>query len=199
MAAHEGDAAARLPSSFRYTDARQLSISDHVLRELVRTERIERIARGVYRCTDADLANEDLIEIAIKMPEATLCLTTALGRHELSDEPESEVHIALPRDAWCASVRAPVRYHSFARATFDIGRELLPLDDSTSIGIYSAERSIIDAVRLRHREGSDQAYEALGRWLRNGGRPSSLLNMARAFPSVNRHLLLCLQILFGTG
>jgi len=35
-----------------------------------------------------------------------------------------------------------------------------------AIGLYSAERSIIDASRLRHQDGPDLAYEALRGWLR---------------------------------
>jgi predicted transcriptional regulator of viral defense system len=185
----------RLPSTFRYTDARRLCISDHALRELRRTGQIEQIGRGVYRRADAQLADEDLLEIAIKIPDATLCLGTALARHDLTDEIPHELDIALPRDAWRASVRVPVRYHGFAHSTFGIGRELLPLDDSASIGLYSAERSIVDAFRLRHIEGSDLAYEALRRWVRRGGQPSVLMEIAQAFPRTMTSLRTALEIL----
>jgi hypothetical protein len=43
-----------------------------------------------------------------------------------------------------------------------------------------AKRSIIDAARLRHREGPELAYGALRRWLRQPGpSPAELLAMAR--------------------
>jgi hypothetical protein len=49
-----------------------------------------------------------------------------------------------------------------------------------TMGIYNAERSICDAFRLRHREGTEQATEALKRWLRRrGSQPASLLRVAR--------------------
>jgi hypothetical protein len=35
---------------------------------------VERISRGVYRRSDATLADLDLLEIAVKQPQATLCL-----------------------------------------------------------------------------------------------------------------------------
>ena len=74
---------------------------------------------------------------------------------------------------------APVTWHKFARAAFEVGRESLPIDGHR-IGIYDAQRSIIDTFRLRHLEGYDLAIEALKRWLRKrGSHPAALLAMAR--------------------
>jgi hypothetical protein len=37
-------------------------------------------------------------------------------------------------------------------------------------------------IRLRHREGSDIAWEALRRWLgRKGAKPAALIEMAKSF------------------
>jgi hypothetical protein len=64
------------------------------------------------------------------------------------------------------------------------------------LGVYSAERSVIDAFRLRHREGEETAIEALRRWLaRPGAMPADLLAMARLFPKVEPSLLHALRIL----
>jgi hypothetical protein len=59
-----------------------------------------------------------------------------------------------------------VRWHFYQPETFELGRELVELDPGISIGLYSAERSIVDAFRLRGREGRDVVNEALRRWLR---------------------------------
>jgi len=64
------------------------------------------------------------------------------------------------------------------------------------IGIYSAERSIIDVIRLRHREGSDVAWEALRRWLSQPGRsPAQLIELARQFPRAEPALRRALEVL----
>lgn len=48
------------------------------------------------------------------------------------------------------------------------------LDMELSIGLYSPERTIVDAFRLRHELGADVANEALKRWLRRrAGRPAT--------------------------
>jgi hypothetical protein len=48
--------------------------------------------------------------------------------------------------------------------------------------VVSPERSLVDMIRLRHREGSDIAWEALRRWLgRKGAKPAALIEMAKSF------------------
>ena len=79
--------------------------------------------------------------------------------------------------------------------TFDIGRDELTLTDNATIGLYSAERSIIDAFRLRHLEGPELANEALKSWLRAGGQADQLLRLARSFPRAATPLRQTLEIL----
>jgi hypothetical protein len=91
---------------------------------------------------------------------------------------------------------APVTWHVFDRETFDVGRTELPLDEQTTIGLYGPERSIIDAIRLRHREGNELAYAALRRWLaRPGSSPAELLALAQRFPQAQKALREALEIL----
>jgi hypothetical protein len=64
------------------------------------------------------------------------------------------------------------------------------------VGAYSAERSILDAIRLRHREGSDVAFEALRNWLNLPGRsPAQLIDMARQLPNAESSLRHALEVL----
>ena len=102
----------------------------------------------------------------------------------------------LPRSRRPPRVRAPVRWHRFHEDTFLVGRETIEVDEGLSLGLYSAERSIIDAFRLRHQEGEDLAVEALRRWLKRPGATSAdLLAMVRSFPKVEPSLLQALRIL----
>lgn len=182
-----------LPDVFRYSEALE-RISESQLRRLSKGGRITTLARGLYRKSDWH-GDEDLIEIASKSPNATLCLRSALARHDLTDDIPSEIDIAIPRGDWTPDTIAPIRWHHFDSATFGIGRELLTLGGGRRIGLYSAERSIIDAFRLRHLEGADLANEALKRWLRKGGQPSELLAMTRSFPRARTALRQTLEIL----
>ncbi len=143
---------------------------------------LELLGHGLYRRVDAPLADTDLVEIADRAPEATLCLTSALARHGLSDVFTGPHEVALPRGRRHPAVTAPVAWHSFDRQTFAVGRTLLTVDPDTAIGLYGPERSIVDAFRLRGLVGVDLAYEALRRWLRGGGQAAQLLAAAAVFP-----------------
>jgi len=189
------EAQAPLPATFTSAEAAHLGLSRRRLLALQEEGTIERISRGIYRRTDAEIADFDLIEIAIKAPKATLCLTSALAQHDLTDTIPSAIDIALPRGEWQPITSAPVRWHKFAPATFDIGRTTLRIDSEHEIGLYDAMRTIIDTFRLRHTIGDDMAYEALRRWLRQRGQPSELMAMARHFPKAFPAILQALQVL----
>ncbi len=157
---------------------------------------LEQLGRGLFhRASSAGDADPDLLEISSRSPRATLCLTTALARHGLSDEIPARIDVALPRGQPHPRIQAPVIWHAFAVDTFDLGREELSLTRETSIGLYCTERCIIDSHRLRHRERPETAVEALRRWLRRrGSQPSTLLGMARDFPKVEPALRAALGI-----
>lgn len=193
MAPTSDELLACLPETFRYSEALD-RISERQFRRLKDDGSIIALSRGLYRKSDW-LGDEDLIEIAAKAPQATLCLRSALARHDLIDDIPAEIDIAIPRGSWTPETTAPVRWRHFDTETFDLGRGSLDIDGGRSIGLYSAERSIIDAFRLRHLEGADLANEALKRWLRQSGQPSELLALARSFPRALTALRETLEIL----
>jgi predicted transcriptional regulator of viral defense system len=186
-----------LPPIFSYAQARKAGLSQRRIYWLRDQGLIEPLAQGTYRRADAGLqADPDLIEIAARAPLATLCLTSALARHQLTDAIPSEIDIALPRGTRHPPTAAPARWHAFASDTFDIGRTNLSLTADAHIGLYSAERSIIDAFRLRHQEGPELANEALKRWLgRRGSSPAELIRMAQNFPKALPSMRAALEIL----
>jgi predicted transcriptional regulator of viral defense system len=159
------------------------------------TGAVERIARGLYRLADAGPADHNLIEIAAKAHQPTLCLLSALARHELTEIIPPVHDVAIPRGTWLPAVSAPVQWHRFDRATFEVGRTTRQLDDTFAIGLYDAPRSIVDAFRLRRIVGPEVANEAVRRWLRRGGQPAELIRLTQSFPTARRPLLQTLQVL----
>lgn len=173
---------AGLPSVFSYTRARAAGISSDRLYSYRDRGIVEQIGRGLYRWADSLAVDQNLLEIAHRAPRGTLCLVTALARHGLTDILSAQIDVAIPRGARVPTLSSPVNVHVFARKTFDLGRKELDIGGKVIIGLYTAERSIVDVIRLRHREGSDIAWEALRRWLRRkGSKPASLIEMARHF------------------
>ena len=171
-----------LPDVFTHAEALDAGISDRVLYQMRDRGDIERIARGIFARPELE-ADPNLVEIVIRAPRATLCLTSALAFHDLTDDIPPAVNVALPRSQRPPRAEAPVAWHRFDADTFDIGRTATSVTDQLVIGIYSPTRTIIDAYRLRHLYGTDQALEALKRWLRiRGNQPAALLDMASLFP-----------------
>lgn len=184
----------QLPATFSYREARDLGVSKRQL-YLWRDEgMIELLGHGLYRRADSGLADTDLIEVAHRAPQSTLCLISALVRHGLSDAIPAAHDIAVPRGRHIPALSVPIAWHRFDPATFSIGRSTTPLDDQTSIGLYDAERTIVDVLRLTH-DGTDTGYEALRRWLRSGGKPADLIDVATHFPRVMPRLRTALEVL----
>ena len=181
MGERYSDLLAGLPSTFRYTEARE-HLNERQFRSLLADAQIMPIARGLYRKSDW-YGDEDLTEIAAKAPLATIAMRSALARYDLIDDIPRRIDIAVPRGSWTPRLVVPIHWHHFAPATFEIGRSLLNTEAGV-IGLYSAERSIVDVFRLRHQEGEEVAVEAIKRWLRQGGQPSELLLIAQSFPRV---------------
>ena len=173
-----------------------MGLSRARLRRFVNDGQLEPIARGAYRRADGPLADLDLVEVALRAPEATICLESALERYDLTDRIASVIDIALPRPRRQPVTVAPIRWHRFDPATFELGRETLDLEPGLQLGIYSAERTIVDVFRLRHREGSDLAHEALRRWLRvRRGQPAQLLDLASQFRNAAPAIRAALEVL----
>lgn len=188
-------AAEDMPAIFTHADARSRGVSDRVLYGWRDRGQVEQLARGIFVQPDLP-ADPDLIEVAVRAPDATLCLATALARHGLTDDIPPTIDIALPRSRRAPRTTAPVAWHRFEQGTFDIGREEITVHGKLMIGIYDARRSIVDAFRLRHLYGEDLAVEAVRRWLaRRGNQPAELLDMARHFPTAEPSLRRVLQVL----
>lgn len=159
---------------------------------------VERIAPGTYARTgqvDDDAAS--LASIALRKPSATICLLSALDRHDLTDAIPSRIDIAVPRRSRAlAAPYSRITWHHFDDRTFNIGREQVEVVDGIFIGLYGANRTIIDVFRLRHIVGGDTANEALKRWLgQPGSHPAELLKMAANFPKALPQLRRSLEVL----
>ena len=186
---------AELPATFTPAEAARCGVSRHRLRQMLVAGEVARIGRGLYRCAGEEPVDYDLIEVAVRAHRPTLCLLSALAKHELTDIIPAVHDVAVPRGVWLPVVSVPVRWHKFDAATFEIGRYEISVDETHALGLYDAPRSIADAFRLRHEVGSDIANEALRRWLRGGGRPADLMRMTKAFPAARPAVLHALQVL----
>ncbi|PPG06601.1 hypothetical protein C5C59_05765 [Rathayibacter sp. AY1F4] len=190
--------ATTLPDLLDYDGLAALGLTRHGLDRLIESGEFERIGPGLFlRAGLADDTTAAWIAVAAKKPDATLCLLTALSLHELTDEIPARSDIAIPRGTQPVTVHhAPITWHRFDTDTFGIGRGEHALPGGLSIGLYSAERTLIDLFRLRHAWGSDLALGALKLWLRErGNSPAALLTIAESFPKARPAIQQALEVL----
>lgn len=183
-------------STLRPGTAEQGGLSRSALYRKAREGRFERIARGIYLPADAPAADWDRIEAATRRPDATICLTSALAHHDLTDAIPAALDVAIPRGSRTPASTGAIAWHQFDQATFEIGREeILVAGTDQTIGIYSPERSIADAFRLRGEVGYELSREALKEWLRRGGKPARLMEIASRLPRAKSPVLHALEVL----
>jgi predicted transcriptional regulator of viral defense system len=184
-------------AAFTLDQARTIGLRKEQVYRMVTVGDLHRVGRGVYVRPDmVDPTLESLTAATVAQSAATMCLTSALVHHGLSDAIPFGTDIALPRGVRHPAGFEHVGWHSFDPTTFDLERTSFANLDGLHLNVYSPERTIIDSFRLAYREGSDVANIALRRWLtRRGNSPSSLLQLAEAFPRALPRLRQALEVL----
>lgn len=183
------DLLAELAPTFTLAEATSAGLAKHAVYRLRDGGVVVEISRGVYRLVTApELAQLDALAVCKRAPRGILCLTTALDLHDLTDEIPDAVDVAVPAGSKPPSIQyPPVRVHRLRADTFAVERTELELAPDESVPVYSPERTVIDALRLKHLVGDSVAITAAKRYLaRRNARPSSLAEIARTLGASER-------------
>lgn len=154
--------AAGIGAFFRPRDLQPLGISYLRLQSLVATGVVEKLGRGLYRLSEVEPTElETVAMVAAAVPNAIICLLTALGIHEIGTQLPHEVWIALDRKSRKpTNPPARLRVVRFSGAMLTYGvvkQEMLGVPAS----ITSPARTVVDCFRYRNKIGIDVAMEAL--------------------------------------
>ena len=164
---------APLPPTFTTAQARRSGLSPRDIAALAEAAEIDELSYGVYRrATAPETAHLDLLAVCTRAPRAVVCGESALALHELIDDIPAAVHIAVPRGTHRPAIAyPPVVVTQYSAETFTLGIERFGAAQNEWIPLYSAARSVVDAMRHRKQVGESLALSALGRYLRTSGRP----------------------------
>jgi predicted transcriptional regulator of viral defense system len=171
-----------LPTTFTLADVVAAGASRHTVYAWRDAGKIVQVSRGVYRKADAaETAHLDVLVAARRAPRAVVCLVSALALHDLTDEIPPAVQLAVPRGVNPPRISyPPTEVHRFDPANFDIGRQSFEAAPREFVNIYSPERAIADAMRLRHLVGEGVALSALRTYLaEKRGQPADLMDIAK--------------------
>ena len=138
------------------------------LSRLVAGGELIRLARGVYTAPGAVLpgSEEGVLVVAERIPEARLCLLTALRLHGLTTQAPFEVWIAIgnkdrpPRLDW-----PPLRVVRFSGEALTTGLETRTMG-SKQVRVTNVAKTVADCFKFRSLVGLDVAIEALREALR---------------------------------
>ena len=153
---------------FRPKDLAPFGISHRRLMGLVAEGLVDSLGNGLYRLSEVEATEvETIAMVAAAIPNAVMCLLTALRIHEIGTQSPHEIWIALDRKAR-KPARPPSRVRivrfSGAMLTYGVARQ-------SALGvpfrITSPARTVVDCFRYRNKLGLDIALEALHDVLRS--------------------------------
>jgi predicted transcriptional regulator of viral defense system len=148
---------------FTADEAREAGIPPRMLAHFCKRGLIERISRGIYKGgaaeVDIDFRWEDLVLVALSIPNGVICLISALGYYGLTDQIMREFWIAVPHAS-----KSPIRPKTriIRMRNIELGQMEITVGKDR-LKIFDRERTVVDAFRhLSH----EVAVKALQEYLK---------------------------------
>jgi len=146
----------------RTSDALSAGIHPRTLYKLRDEGYITKLDRGVYKLTNGPpLSNPDIAIVTARVPNAKICLLSALDFHQMTKEIPHKVHIAIARTQRDPKIDyPPIEVYRFTDESFSEGVEKHEIDGQT-IQVYNPAKTIADCFKFRNKIGKEVALEAL--------------------------------------
>lgn len=151
----------------RSRDIEAIGVPRVYLLRLYRRGKLSRTGRGIYTLPDAAVTERhSYAEVAKRVPEAVLCLLSALAFHEITTQSPASVWIALGKGARKPAIVSPsLRVVRLTGPSLSEGIEEHPVEGVT-VRVYSAAKTVADCFKFRNKIGLDIAIETLKDCLR---------------------------------
>ncbi|MEE9449555.1 MAG: type IV toxin-antitoxin system AbiEi family antitoxin domain-containing protein [Ignavibacteriaceae bacterium] len=153
----------------RMKDLREKGFQTRDIAALVKEGVIEKVKPGIYRLADYGFfedKNVSLLSICNSIPNAVICLISALDYYELTLFNPSEIYYAIPNAEKVKKIDyPPVKPFFFRDRFYNPGIEHIKTKYG-EIRIYSKEKTVCDMFRYRNKLGEDIAYEGLKNYLK---------------------------------
>ena len=146
----------------RASDLADAGVPRAVLTRMAASGQLERAARGLYRLPDSGSSeHEGLVTVASKVPQAVVCLLSALQFHGLTTQLPWQVWFAMPRGSHVPRLEyPPIRMVQFTGEAYTQGIETHERD-GVKLHVYSVAKTVADCFKHRNKIGMDVALEAL--------------------------------------
>lgn len=147
---------------FRPSQIDELGLTYDQLSRLVKAGEVERVQRGLYRLANAEpTEHASVAAVCARVPNAVVCLLTALNFHEIGTQLPHQVWIAIHHKARPPKLsRLQTRLVRFSGAAWTYGvRDIV--FEGVPARITSPARTVVDCFRFEHLIGRETALEAL--------------------------------------
>ena len=146
----------------RPRDIEAIGLPREYLVRLHRQGKLNRPGRGIYTLPDANVTERhSYAEVAKRVPEAVICLLSALTFHELTTQSPASVWIALGKGARTPALVSPsLRIVRLSGPSLTEGVEKHQIE-GVPVRVYSAAKTVADCFKFRNKIGLDIAIEAL--------------------------------------
>jgi len=146
----------------RASEFRQIGITGTALSRAVAAGDIIRISRGLYQLPDADIeTSQALAEVSKRIPKGTICLTSALAFHGLTDQMPRQVWVAIgSKDRKSRMSYPPIKYVRFQQPYLSNGIKTYKVS-GIDVPIYSIAKTLADAFRNPKLVNKSVAIESL--------------------------------------
>jgi predicted transcriptional regulator of viral defense system len=151
----------------RPRDIEAIGLPREYLIRLHRQGKLNRSGRGIYTLPDANVTERhSYAEVAKRVPEAVVCLLSALVFHEITTQSPPSVWIALRKGARKPALTSPsLRIVRLSGPSLTEGIENHQVE-GVPVRVYSAAKTVADCFKFRNKIGLDVAIEALKDCLR---------------------------------
>ena len=153
---------ARRRGIIRPRDVEAEGIPREYLYRLCANGALTRVGRGLYALPDA-LRSEaiTLAEVAKRVPNAVICLLSALQFYDLTTQVPHRVWIAIENKRWEPKFDyPPIELVRLTGHAFSFGVEEHEVD-RVPVKVYSPAKTVADCFKFRNKIGLDVALEAL--------------------------------------
>jgi len=146
----------------RPRDIESIGLPREYLIRLHRQGKLNRSGRGIYTVPDANVTERhSYAEVAKRVPEAVICLLSALAFHEITTQSPPSVWIALRKGARKPALTSPsLRIVRLSGPSLIEGIENHHVE-AIPVRVYSAAKTVADCFKFRNKIGLDIAVEAL--------------------------------------
>ena len=169
---------ADLGAFFRPSQLVAAGLTRHQLPALVRSGKVERIGRGLYRLGGAEPTEHYSLAMACaRVPNSIVCLLSALSVHGIGTQVPAAVWLAIPhkaREPRIAGLKLRIVHFSGPAWAFGVQKTEF---EGVPARITSPARTVADCFRFERLVGPEAAMEALQDALRQ--RKTTVAELAR--------------------